>query len=235
MVFDDLARLHQRLKKEDRRVLSESEARRLLEGWDIPVVPGGQARTSEKAVALADELTYPVVLKILSPDILHKTEVGGVKLDLCSAREVESAYDEIMRSAEQNAPAARIAGVMVQQKAPEGIPLILGALRDESFGPLVMFGLGGIYTEFFADVVFRLAPVTMAEARAMLADANCYPLLTGLRGQKAADLDYIASYLVRLGEILAGDPRLQEVEINPFSLRPPAQALALDALVTLNV
>ena len=232
---DRFEAIYQRCQEQGRSVLTENEARQLLEGWGFPVVAGGEASTAPEAVRLAESLTYPVVLKVLSPDLPHKTEVGGVKLGLYSSSQVEDAYDKIMQGVKAARPGATITGVSVQRQIREELPLILGALQDDSFGPVVMFGLGGIYAEFIGDVSFRLAPLDHLSALDFLADARCYPLLTGARNRPQADLDYLASYLVRLGEIVRGEPRLREVEMNPFSLTLPSEGVALDALIALNL
>jgi len=214
--------------------LSESTAKQLLAAFGIPVTRELVADSAERAVSCALELGYPVVLKIHSPDIQHKTEAGGVALNLSGPRQLRRAYDQTLRSARAHRPEARLDGVLVQEMAPaDAIEVIVGSLYDPEFGPVVAFGLGGVLVELARDSVLRLAPVTPSEARAMTEEIRGAALLRGYRGRPPGDLEALADAIVRLSH-LAHDLReeVAAVDINPLMVRPVGRGvLAADALV----
>jgi acyl-CoA synthetase (NDP forming) len=212
---------------------SEPEALGLLGRHGVPVIPHAVATSPADAACHADRLGYPVVLKVVSRGIPHKTEAGGVRLRLGNAAEVERAYAEIIAAARDYAPAARIDGVLVAPMISGGVECILGVQRDPVFGPVVMVGLGGIHVEVLKDVAFRRAPFDAAEARRMIDALRGKALFEGVRGAPAVDVDALATTLAALScfAAAAGDT-LASLDLNPFVVRPRGQApVALDALI----
>jgi acyl-CoA synthetase (NDP forming) len=212
-------------------VLTEGPAKALFAKAGLPVVEERQAATAEAAADAAAALGFPVVLKLDSPDIAHKTEVGGVKLNLADAAAVRAAFDAILASARQHAPPAKLDGVLVQRMAARGVELILGARRDPQFGPLVLVGSGGVQAELWKDVALDLAPVTPARAEAMLRSLKGFPLLDGFRGAPKADIAAIAQTVADFSALVAAaGPRIEEAEVNPLICGLDG-CLAVDGLV----
>lgn len=212
--------------------LTEFESKRLLTAYGIPVTREQLARDAAEAVRAAETIGLPVVMKIQSPDIPHKTEAGGVRIGVQTAAEVRSAFDEIIASAKAYAPQALLEGVVVQEMVSGGTELILGVTNDPLFGPAVMAGLGGVFAEVMKDVSFRLAPITRSEADSMLRELRGFPLLDGARGRPKADVAAATDALMRLSA-LAVDLRdsLAELDINPLTVLPEGRgARALDGL-----
>ncbi len=220
-------------RKEGRTILSEVEAKQVLAKARIPVVEARLATTRQEAVSVAKELGYPVVLKVVSPQITHKTDVGGVKLDLGTAKEVRAAFDEIMKAARRAEPKATIDGVSVQRMAEPGIEVIVGMTTDAQFGPVLMFGLGGVLVEVLKDVAFRVVPITARDARQMLRDIQAFPLLQGYRGQEPADLKALEGMLLKLSKFIERQPDIAELDLNPVFAYPKG-AVAVDARVVLK-
>lgn len=213
--------------------LSEAGALALLDEAGIPVMPFATANSADEAVASAAHIGYPVVLKIVSADITHKSDIGGVRLNLRDADAVRAAYRDIRASVERNAPGAAIEGVMVAPMIAGGVECILGVQRDPVFGPVVMFGLGGVFVETMKDVSFRLAPFGEDEARRMIREVKARALLEGARGRPVADVDALARALARLSQFaVAMESQIDAIDINPFVAMPEGKgALALDAVV----
>jgi len=216
--------------------LNEYEGKDLLRKYGIPTVKEMIAGDVSRAVAMAGEMGYPVALKILSPQILHKTEAGAVRLHLRSPEEVTAAYAEIRQNAERYNPRAEIQGVLVQEMIREGIEVIVGISRDSQFGPVVLFGLGGIFVELFHDVALRLAPVTVAEATDMVEEIKGSRLLKGFRGKPAADVEAIVDVISRVSQLAVDlKDRVLELDINPLIVCQKGKGVrAVDALVVLN-
>ena len=212
-------------------VLTEAEAKALFAKVGVPVVEERRAATAEAAADAATSLGFPVVLKLDSPDIAHKTEVGGVKLNLADAAAVRAAFADVMESARRHAPGARLDGVLVQRMSQKGVELILGARRDPQFGPLVLVGTGGVQAELWRDVALDLAPVAPERAEAMLRGLKGFPLLDGFRGAPKADVAAVAR-AVSAFSVLAAEAgeRVQEAEVNPL-IAGPWGCLAVDGLV----
>ncbi len=219
-----------------RRTLSEFESMRMLSKYDIPLPKGGLAENEDEAAALADEVGYPVVLKVASADIGHKSDMGGVKLHLADAAAVRSAYGEIMHNARTNAPKARVDGVFVQRMLQPGLEIILGVSKDPQFGPCVLCGLGGVFVEVFKDTSLLPAPVSEAEARAMVEQLKSLPLLTGYRGGRPLDIDALAGLIARVSEFAAAHrDELEELDLNPVFVYERGKGVcAADALVVLS-
>ncbi len=219
---------------EDRRILG-LESFDLLRSYGIPVIPTASASNAKEAIKQAEEMGFPVVMKILSPDISHKTDVGGVRLNLKDAGEVERAYHTMVSDAHRYMPYARVNGVQVQKMITGGIEVIIGMNRDVQFGPLVMFGLGGTYVEVLKDVAFHLAPLSKKDARSMIASIKTFPLLTGVRGEKPYDIDTVADVLCRVSQLVYENPELLEFEINPLMVLPEGEGcVAMDMRGTIE-
>jgi acetate---CoA ligase (ADP-forming) len=211
----------------------EAAALALLARAGIPAVPHRVARSADEAAAAAEALGLPVALKILSPDITHKSDLGGVALDLASADAVRRAFDRVTAIVREKAPQARLSGCLVAPMVKDGVETILGTHWDPVFGPVVMCGLGGVFVEALKDVSFRLAPFDEAEARRMIAELRALPLLQGMRGKPPADLAALAAALAQISRLAASQgPRLKSLDVNPFLVLPQGKgALALDAVV----
>ncbi len=222
-------------RRDDRVVLLPNEAAEVVEAYGIRSTNNRLANSAEEAVKFADELGYPVVLKIVSPDILHKTDIGGVVLNLRSAEEVRSAFSGILTGVSRYMPAARIYGVMVYHMVPRGREIIIGMSQDVQFGPLVMFGLGGIYVNFLKDVSFRLAPLSEYEAQRMMEETRAYILLKGIRGESPSDVDALKNVLLRVGQLVWDFPEIVEMDINPVIVYEWGEGcIALDVKITLK-
>ena len=218
------------------REIGEMEAKEILEAYSFTTPRGSIATTAEQAVSIADQVGYPVVMKIWSPDIIHKSDVGGVKVGLGNRQEVRDAFDLMMyRIPQQVDEDCEILGVLVQEMVKKGREVILGMKRDPHFGPLMMFGMGGIFVEVLKDVSFYLAPLTADEARQMLETTRTYKMLKGVRGQEGVDLDAIAEALQRLSQLVTEFPEIQEMDINPFIVGPPGTTpVAVDARMSVE-
>jgi acetyltransferase len=213
----------------------EEVAFQVLEAYGFPVLPWGVARTPEEAVSVACQIGYPVVLKVLSPDVVHKFDVGGVQLNLNSDSDVRQAFDKIFNSVKQHLPEARIEGVIVQAMAKKGREVILGLKRDPQFGPILMFGLGGIYVEILRDVTFRFAPVRELGAYRMVRDIRTYRLLEGVRGEPPADIDKIVECIERLSQLAIEQDLIEELDINPLVVYPQGEgAVVVDVRIMIR-
>lgn len=201
---------------EGRVTIGDAEARAILTACGLEIPASELAATPEEAVEIADRIGYPVVLKVASPDILHKTDVGGVKVGLENASEVSDAFDLITYRCQHYLPDARLWGCLVQKMAPPGTETLIGMNRDPQFGPLVTFGLGGIYVEILKDVAFRIAPFSRHEAEEMLGELRTRALLDGVRGKPPADKEALVDALLRIGQLVVDFPEIAELDINPF-------------------
>jgi len=217
------------------REISEMESKDILEAYGFVTPKGMIATSAEQASGIAEQLGYPVVMKIWSPDIIHKSDVGGVKVGLNSPQQVMDAFDLMMYRIPKKAPDAEILGVLVQQMCTGGMEVILGMNRDPNFGPLLMFGMGGITVEVLKDVAFYLAPITAVEARDMLVRTKTYQLLQGVRGQEGVDIDAIAEGIQRLSQLVTAFPEIQEMDVNPFMVGPEGTTpIAVDARISVE-
>jgi acetyltransferase len=220
-------------RKGGRKVLTEYEAKTVLRTFGIPTTEDRLAKSVEEAEAFASRLGFPVVLKISSPDIVHKSDAGCVRLGLSSPQEVASAHREILDNAAKYNPKARIIGVSVQKMVPKGHEVIVGSKKDQTFGQVVMFGLGGILTELLKDVSFRLAPISMDEALEMINEIRGAELLRGFRGQEPADIEAIGGILARVSQMVTHLPEITELDINP-AIAHIRGATAVDARIVLD-
>jgi acetyltransferase len=223
------------VKKDGRVVLLSDEAAKVVESYGIMITDNKVAKSPLEAARYAQELGFPVVLKIMSPDILHKTDLGGVVLNLNSKKDVISAYNGIITSVSKYMPRARIYGMLIYHMIPKGREMIIGMSQDVQFGPLIMFGLGGIYVNFLKDVSFRLAPLSDQDAREMIEETKAYMLLKGIRGEPPSDLDAIKMTLLRVGQLVSDFPEIIELDINPVIVYGEGEGcIALDVKITLT-
>lgn len=227
------ARIVSQTIESGKRVLGEYDGAELLRcyGFDLP--PMEIAASADDAAAIADKIGYPVVMKIVSSQILHKSDAGGVALGLKNSEAVAKAYDEIMKNAAEYKPDARIEGVLVQKMAPSGQEVILGVSKDPEFGHLIMFGLGGIYVELFKNVTFRLAPIGRNNARRMITGIQGFEVLTGFRGKPEADIETLEKMLVSLSHMVIDNPQIKELDINPLLVHEKGKgATVADIIIT---
>lgn len=185
-----------------------------LFGVDVPDY--ALVKTAEEAVEVSKEIGFPIVLKIASPDALHKSDMGGVVIGMKNVEDVERNYHKVIDNLKRNVPDARVDGVLIQKQIPEATQLIVGGIYDEQFGPTVMFGLGGVFVELFKDVSFRIAPVTETEALEMIKEIKAYPVLSGYRGSKKLDIEQVARIIVNISELITNISIIKEVELNPL-------------------
>lgn len=224
------------VRSEGRVTIGDFEARKILQAYGLRIPQSEIAQTPDQAVQIARQIGYPVVLKIASPDILHKTDVGGVKVGLENQEQVRDAFELMVYRAERYVPEAHIWGCLVQEMVPpEGLEVLVGMNRDPQFGPLVTFGLGGIYVETLKDVTFRVAPFSVQEATAMLSEIKANALLDGVRGQPAVDKEAIVNTLLRIGQLVQDFPEIVELDINPLVVFPgQGGAIAIDMRLVLS-
>jgi len=219
--------------EENRTNLTEIESKELIEGTGIPVVEAKLARTKEEAVSLSKKMGFPVALKIVSSDVVHKSDSGGVKLGLANTAQVGKAYGEILSAIKKHHPKAKIEGISVQKMANPGVEVIIGMTKDAQFGPVLMFGLGGILVEVLKDVSFRIVPLTKRDAREMIREIKGYPLLEGYRGQEPADIPFLEAMILKVSDFIDKNPEIKELDLNPvFAYKNGA--VAVDARVILE-
>ncbi len=217
--MSEVRKIIERAKKEGRSLL-EHEAKAIVEKYDIPVTRVRVAHNIDEAVKAAEEIGYPVVLKIVSPDIIHKSDVGGVIVGIKDAKGVKEAYKRILANVKEKKPEARVVGILVQEYAPQGLEVIIGLIRDPQFGPTVMFGLGGVFVEIFKDVSFRVAPLTEQDAEDMINEIRGKPLLFGYRGSEPVDVEAIKDALIKAGKIGLEIEEIAEMDLNPTMAYP---------------
>jgi len=227
------SKIFDKVGKEGRKFLLESEAKTVCRAYGIPVTDFKVAKNEAEAVEFADEIGYPVVLKIVSPDVIHKSDVGGVIINVKDAEDVQKAYEQIMDSVKRHEPNAEIVGVLVQEMAPQSTEVIVGATKDPQFGPTLMFGLGGIFVEILKDVTFRIAPVTEDEAREMITAVKAYPLLKGYRNTPPADIEAIVKILLNTSRLVMEHQEIKELDLNPIMVYEKG-AKTVDARIILE-
>ena len=231
--MSSVADIFEKAKAENRKFLLETEAKTICAQYGIPVTEFMVAKTAEEAVKSAEKIGYPLVMKIVSPDVIHKFDVGGVMINLRTSKEVKSAFKKILDNVKNHNPNARIAGVTVQELAPESTEVIVGAIKDPQFGQTLMFGLGGIFVEILKDVTFRIAPVTEQEAKEMITEVKAYPLLQGYRGQPPADASAIVHILLSTSKLVMEHPEIKELDLNPVMVYQKG-AKTVDARIILE-
>jgi acyl-CoA synthetase (NDP forming) len=210
------AEIISQVQHEERKVLLETEAKTVCMEYAIPVTKFKLAQSKKEAIEFAKQLGYPVVLKIVSPDIIHKSDAGGVMINLRSIDEVQDAYRKIIENARKYNSEAKIAGVLVQEMAPQSTEVIVGAIKDPQFGQTLMFGLGGIFVELLKDVAFRIAPIKREDAEEMVKGVKAYPLLNGYRNMPPADTNAILNVLLNTSRLIMDFPEIKELDLNPI-------------------
>jgi acetyltransferase len=228
-----LAREAQAILTSSSGLLNEDDTSRLLQLYQLPLPAARVAQTADEAVAAAEAIGLPVVAKISSPDLVHKSDVGGVRINLRTADAVREAFSSILADVQAKAPQARRQGVLLQQFLPAGNEFIVGGVQDPVFGPLIMVGLGGIYAELFRDTAFRLAPITTATAYTMLQELRAWRLLLGMRGQPQSDIDALATLVAQVSQLLVDCPNIEELDLNPVLVSTRGVTVA-DAKIVLR-
>jgi len=221
------------VKKEKRKFLLEPEAKTVCIKYGIPVTNFKVAKNEAETVKFADKIGYPVVLKIVSPDIIHKSDVGGVMVNLRNEEQVRNAYRQILKNVKKHKRDAKIVGILVQEMAPQSTEVIVGAIKDPQFGPAIMFGLGGIFVEVLKDVTFRIAPITEDEAGEMIKEVKAYPLLKGYRNTPPADIDAIVKVLLNTSRLVMEHQEIKELDLNPIMVYEKG-AKTVDARIILE-
>jgi acetyl-CoA synthetase (ADP-forming) len=219
-------------KTENRNFLFEHEAKMLCGLYGIPITKIEVAKNEDAAVAAAEKIGYPIVLKIVSPQVLHKSDAGGVIVGVTDEKGIREGYQKIISNIKKNVPAAVIEGILVQEMAPKGTEIIIGSTVDPTFGPTIMFGLGGIFVEILKDVSFRLAPITKDDAWEMLDEIKAKKMLDGPRGTAKADKETIVNTLLSVSKMLMECPEIKELDMNPILVYEKG-ARAVDARVIL--
>jgi len=222
-----------RARSEGRNVLTEIEAKELLKQAGVSVVDTKLVTSGEEAISISQQFGFPVVLKIASPDVVHKSDAGGVKLGLKTSKQVGKAYDDILKAIKKQYPEARIQGVAVQKMARPGVEVIIGVSKDAQFGPVIMFGLGGILVEILKDVSFRIVPLTQRDAREMIREIKGYPLLEGYRGQEPVDVANLEGLVLKVSNFVEQNPEVEELDLNPVFAYSDG-AVAVDARIILG-
>ncbi|WP_455368227.1 acetate--CoA ligase family protein [[Eubacterium] cellulosolvens] len=201
---------------ENRLALVEPEAKTICKEYGISTPDFSVASNSEEAIKISESYGYPIVLKIVSPDILHKTDAGGVIVGLNNANDVAKAYNQIIDSSKRYKNDAKIQGILVQKMAPKGTEIIIGGLKDPQFGQTLMFGLGGVFVEILKDVTFRIAPIDESDAQSMISEIKAYPILQGYRGQPPVDEKAIVEILLASSRLLMDLPMINQMDLNPI-------------------
>lgn len=233
--MEDPRQIVKKARSEGRSKLLEHESLRLCELYELPVAKYGLATSEEEAVALANKIGFPVVLKVVSPDISHKTDVGGVFLGVKNFEEVRKAYNTIMTNISTRAPGSRVSGVLVQSMVQQDLEVIVGGVRDKIFGPVVMFGLGGIFVEVLKDVSFRVAPLTESDVEDMVREIKGFKILEGYRGSPPRDIESLKRVILGVASMISELDEVEAIDLNPVILYPRGKgALIVDARVILG-
>jgi acyl-CoA synthetase (NDP forming) len=202
-------------RKENRKVLLEPEAKAICKEYSINVTEFDVANSAEEAAIIAERIGYPIVLKIVSPDIIHKSDAGGVIVNLKNRKEVVEAYSKILENSKKFKVDAKIIGVLVQEMAPSSTEVIIGSVKDPQFGPTLMFGIGGIFVELLKDVTFRVAPINAQDAAEMIVGVKAYPLLNGYRNNPPVDVEAIVDDLLKVSKLVIEYAEIKELDLNP--------------------
>jgi len=208
-------RIIQKAKKEKRSLL-ETEAKELLKEYGIPVPDFKLIKSEEEISGLAKEMNFPIAMKIVSSDIIHKTDAGGVKLNIKDEMEARLAYQEIISKAKKYNKNAKISGAIVDSMIPEGTEIIIGMMKDPHFGPVIMFGLGGIFVEVLKDISFRVLSIEERDAREMITEIRGYEILKGARGRSPRDIQAIEGVLMKISKLTMENPEINEIDLNPI-------------------
>jgi len=228
-------RILAKVKEETRANLTPEETREVLSAYGFSFPKRVVTETSREAISAANSLGYPVVMKIVSPDILHKSDIGGVKVGIREKSQVSRSFEDLISNAKRFMPEALILGVAIEEMVGPGKEVILGSSRDPSFGSLIMFGLGGIYVEVLRDISFRIAPLTLEDAESMIREVHSYTILKGVRGEEPSDLEAVKEALLRLSQLVTDFPEILEMDINPLMVLPSGKgAVVIDSRLTIK-
>ena len=212
---EKVTKIFEEARSERRKFLLEYEAKAVCKEYGIPVTELKIAHTAKEAAEFSEQIGYPTVLKIVSPDVLHKVDVGGVILNVNSQEEARKAYNQIVENVKNHKPDAKISGIIVQEMAPSATEIIVGSIKDAQFGQTLMFGLGGTFVEVMKDVSFRVAPISEAEAQEMISEIRAYPILQGYRGQQPCDISTIIRILLSTSKLVMDHQEIKELDLNP--------------------
>jgi acetyl-CoA synthetase (ADP-forming) len=226
----DVSEIFETAKADGRDFLFEHEAKKLFALYDMPVTKISVAETEDEAVEAAEEIGYPIVLKIVSPQILHKSDAGGVIVGIEEEQGIRDGFKTIIENAKKYKADAEITGILVQEMAPKGTEIIIGSTTDPTFGPTLMFGLGGIFVEILKDVSFRVAPIERRDAEEMIKEIKAYKILEGARGNPPVDQETLADILLKTSSMLMDCPEIKELDMNPI-LAYPDGARIVDARI----
>jgi len=223
-----------KILQKSRQNLRPKHCYEILKNYGIEMPREACAQDEKAAIKVVEKIGFPVAMKIVSAEILHKTDVGGVKIDVKNEKELKSAFREIMKSVKKSYPKAKIDGILIQKMLPVGREIIIGTKRDANFGPLIAFGLGGIYVNIFNDATFRLAPVTLSMAETMIGEIKAVKLLRGVRGEKAVNIKALAKILVRISALATDFPEISEIDFNPVIATEKSAIVADAKILTIN-
>lgn len=233
MLSKEASKIIQNAIEKGHKCLTEPEAKRVCLNYGISVTPFEVAKNKKEALRLAARLGYPLVLKIVSPDIIHKSEIGGVVVGIENHTQFSDAYDKILNNVKTKSPDAKVQGMLIQKMAPHSTEIIVGLVRDAQFGATVMFGLGGIFVEILRDISFGIAPIDEFEAKKMVEEIKGYPLLAGERGRDRLDIDALADAIVKVSQLVMKNPEIEQIDLNPIFVYPKGYSVA-DARISLN-
>ncbi len=222
-----------KFKKDGQKFLPEPICEEILTSYNIPVPSAYLTKEVDKAVEFAKKIGFPVVLKIVSPQIIHKSDAGGVITNINEESKVREAFNKILKNAKKYNPKAKIEGIYVQKMAPPAREVIIGAVKDGQFGQVVMFGLGGIFVEILKDVVFRVAPIDREESREMIEEIKGLPILQGVRGEKSIDFNSLSEVIANISKLVVDFPQIEQLDINPVCVYPD-KLYAVDARIILE-
>jgi len=225
--------IFEKVMAEGRSFLLEHEAKTVCKEYGIPITELKIATSAKEAADYSEEIGYPTVFKIISPDVLHKFDVGGVILGINNKEEAEIAFNTIVENVKSHKPGAKIDGILVQEMAPHSTEVIVGAIKDPQFGPTLMFGLGGTFVEVMKDVSFRIAPINEEDAKEMISEIKAYPILQGCRGQSPRDIDAITKILLNTSRLVMDHPNIKELDLNPVMVYAKG-AKTVDARIILE-
>lgn len=233
MLSEKVNKIFENAKAEGRNFLLEYEAKTVCKEYGIPITELKISKTAEEAAKFSDEIGYPAVLKIISPDVIHKVDVGGVILNIGSREEAKKAFNKIVENVKKHKPNAKIDGILVQEMSPCSTEVIVGAIKDPQFGPTLMFGLGGTFVEIMKDVSFRILPIKEEDARQMISELKAYPILRGYRGQAPRDIETVVKILLNTSRLVMKHQDIKELDLNPVMVYEKG-AKTVDARIILE-
>jgi acetyl-CoA synthetase (ADP-forming) len=232
-VTGKVSEIFEQATAEGRKTLLEYEAKDVCKTYGIPVTKIKISKTADEAAQFSEEIGYPVVLKIISPEITHKFDVGGVILNVNSKEEAKQGFNQIIENVKKHNPKATIEGILVQEMAPCSTEVIVGSIKDQQFGQTLMFGFGGTFVEVLKDVSFRIAPITEDDAKEMISEVKAYPILKGYRGQPPADMEILTKILLNTSKLVMEHPEIKELDLNPVMVYEKG-AKTVDARIILE-